>query len=32
MQKVRGFAGSAPQSDDIAILALRVGGTNKEGL
>jgi phosphoserine phosphatase RsbU/P len=26
LQKVRAFAGSAPQSDDIAILALRVGG------
>jgi phosphoserine phosphatase RsbU/P len=25
LQKVRAFAGSAPQSDDIAILALRVG-------
>ena len=25
LQKVRLFAGSAPQSDDIAILALRVG-------
>ena len=26
LQKVRAFAGRAPQSDDIAILALRVGG------
>jgi len=26
LQKVRAFAGTAPQSDDIAILALRVGG------
>ena len=26
LQKVRAFAGSAPQSDDIAILTLRVGG------
>ena len=26
LQKVRAFAGSAPQSDDIAILALKVGG------
>src|SRR4030095_12855413 len=25
LQKVRAFAGTAPQSDDIAILALRVG-------
>jgi phosphoserine phosphatase RsbU/P len=33
LQKVRAFAGSAPQSDDIAILALRVGGgaSGKEG-
>ena len=28
LQKVRAFAGSAPQSDDIAILALRVGGVS----
>jgi phosphoserine phosphatase RsbU/P len=27
LQKVRAFAGSAPQSDDIAILALTVGGS-----
>lgn len=27
LQKVRSFAGTAPQSDDIAILALRVGRT-----
>ena len=27
LQKVRAFAGTAPQSDDIAILALRVCGT-----
>jgi sigma-B regulation protein RsbU (phosphoserine phosphatase) len=26
LQKVRAFAGTAPQSDDIAILALKVGG------
>ena len=26
LQKVRAFAGSAPQSDDIAILALKVNG------
>jgi sigma-B regulation protein RsbU (phosphoserine phosphatase) len=26
LQKVRAFAGTAPQSDDIAILTLRVGG------
>ena len=26
LQKVRAFAGGAPQSDDIAILTLRVGG------
>ena len=25
LKKVRGFAGAAPQSDDIAILALRAG-------
>jgi sigma-B regulation protein RsbU (phosphoserine phosphatase) len=33
LQKVRAFAGTAPQSDDIAILALRVGGgaSGKEG-
>ena len=33
LQKVRTFAGTAPQSDDIAILALRVGGSSssKEG-
>ncbi len=28
LTKVRGFAGGAPQSDDIAILALKVGRTN----
>jgi sigma-B regulation protein RsbU (phosphoserine phosphatase) len=27
LQKVRAFAGGAPQSDDIAILALKVGGS-----
>ena len=27
LQKVRAFAGGAPQSDDIAILALKVNGT-----
>jgi phosphoserine phosphatase RsbU/P len=26
LRKVRAFAGPAPQSDDIAILALRIGG------
>jgi phosphoserine phosphatase RsbU/P len=33
LQKVRAFAGSAPQSDDIAILTLRVrsGSLGKEG-
>ena len=33
LQKVRAFAGSAPQSDDIAVLTLRVGGgsVGKEG-
>ena len=33
LQKVRAFAGTAPQSDDIAILALRVGGgaSGREG-
>jgi phosphoserine phosphatase RsbU/P len=33
LQKVRAFAGTAPQSDDIAILTLRVGGSSsgKEG-
>jgi phosphoserine phosphatase RsbU/P len=33
LRKVRAFAGTAPQSDDIAILALRVGGgsSGKEG-
>jgi len=33
LQKVRAFAGSAPQSDDIAILALRVGvsSSGKDG-
>jgi phosphoserine phosphatase RsbU/P len=33
LQKVRAFAGSAPQSDDIAILTLRVAGrsSGKEG-
>jgi sigma-B regulation protein RsbU (phosphoserine phosphatase) len=30
LQKVRAFAGAAPQSDDIAILALRVGGGSSE--
>jgi sigma-B regulation protein RsbU (phosphoserine phosphatase) len=29
LQKVRTFAGSAPQSDDIAILALTVGKTGE---
>jgi sigma-B regulation protein RsbU (phosphoserine phosphatase) len=29
LQKVRAFAGAAPQSDDIAILALRVGKTGE---
>ena len=28
LQKVRAFAGGAPQSDDIAILAFKVGGPN----
>lgn len=28
LQKVRAFAGTAQQSDDIAILALKVGGAN----
>jgi phosphoserine phosphatase RsbU/P len=28
LQRVRAFAGNAPQSDDIAILALRVGGAD----
>jgi phosphoserine phosphatase RsbU/P len=34
LQKVRAFAGTAPQSDDIAILALRVGDAppGSEGL
>jgi sigma-B regulation protein RsbU (phosphoserine phosphatase) len=27
LQKVRAFAGQAPQSDDIAILTLKVAGT-----
>ncbi len=27
LQKVRTFAGSAPQSDDIAIMALKIGGS-----
>ena len=27
LQKVRAFAGTAPQSDDIAILTLKVGST-----
>ena len=32
LQRVRAFAGTAPQSDDIAILALRVtGGASGEG-
>jgi phosphoserine phosphatase RsbU/P len=30
LQKVRSFAGTAPQSDDIAILVLRVGGGSSE--
>ena len=30
LQKVRAFAGTAPQSDDIAILALRVGRAGEE--
>jgi sigma-B regulation protein RsbU (phosphoserine phosphatase) len=30
LQKVRTFAGSAPQSDDIAILALKLNGTNPD--
>ena len=29
LQKVRAFAGAAPQSDDIAILSFRVGGPGK---
>jgi serine phosphatase RsbU (regulator of sigma subunit) len=29
LEKVRAFAGSAKQSDDIAILTLRVGGVSK---
>ena len=29
LQKVRSFANGAPQSDDIAILALRVGGAGE---
>jgi phosphoserine phosphatase RsbU/P len=28
IEKVRAFAGNAPQSDDIAILAMRVGGVS----
>jgi sigma-B regulation protein RsbU (phosphoserine phosphatase) len=28
LKKVRAFAGAAPQSDDIAIMALKVGGAN----
>lgn len=31
LQKVRAFAGTAPQSDDIAILALRVEPNGKSG-
>jgi len=32
LQKVRAFAGTAPQSDDIAILALKVNGNgDREG-
>jgi sigma-B regulation protein RsbU (phosphoserine phosphatase) len=29
LQKVRAFAGTAPQSDDIAILTMRIGGDSK---
>jgi len=29
LQKVRAFAGTAPQSDDIAILTMRIGGKSK---
>src|SRR4030095_8585198 len=29
LQRVRHFAGTAPQSDDIAILALKVNGTGQ---
>jgi sigma-B regulation protein RsbU (phosphoserine phosphatase) len=29
LDKVRGFAGDAPQSDDIAILAMKVNGTGR---
>ena len=29
LQKVRAFAGPAPQSDDIAILALKIGGASR---
>jgi phosphoserine phosphatase RsbU/P len=32
LQKVRAFAGTAPQSDDIAILALRVGRAGESTL
>jgi sigma-B regulation protein RsbU (phosphoserine phosphatase) len=32
LQKVRAFAGTAPQSDDIAILALRIGPRKEAGL
>ena len=31
LQKVRAFAGTAPQSDDIAILTLKVQQEKKEG-
>jgi len=30
LQNVRSFAGSAPQSDDIAIMALKLNGTNPD--
>jgi len=29
LPKVRAFAGTAPQSDDIAILTMRIGGDSK---
>ena len=32
LQKVRAFAGGAPQSDDIAILALRVSGRRRDAM
>ena len=31
LERVRGFAGTAPQSDDIAILALKVNGVPTKG-